>query len=50
VRLLADDSTTALPSLFARAAARNVPVRSVVITEPNLESVFLQLTGRALRD
>jgi len=50
LRLLADDGATALPLLFARAAARGVPVRAVTITQPDLESVFLQLTGRALRD
>ncbi|MEJ2290380.1 MAG: ABC transporter ATP-binding protein [Deinococcales bacterium] len=50
LRLLAEDSDTALPHLFQRAAVHEAPVRSVTVTEPNLESVFLQLTGRALRD
>ncbi|HKI58977.1 MAG TPA: ATP-binding cassette domain-containing protein [Trueperaceae bacterium] len=50
LRLLAEDSETALPRLFQRAATRGVSIRSVTVTEPNLESVFLQLTGRALRD
>jgi hypothetical protein len=27
-----------------------VKIRSIEIREPNLESVFLHLTGRALRD
>jgi len=50
LRLLADDGETALPLLFQRAAEAGVSIRSVAVTEPNLESVFLQLTGRALRD
>jgi len=32
------------------AAAADVAVRSVDVTEPDLEAVFLHLTGRALRD
>jgi hypothetical protein len=39
-----------LPRLFESAAARLVRITSVAIQEPNLESVFLHLTGRALRD
>ncbi len=50
LELLADDGTTLLPGLFARAAERGVAVRSVTLHEPDLESVFLHLTGRALRD
>ncbi len=48
--LLADDSNNVLPRLFESAAARNVRITSVDIQEPNLETVFLHLTGRALRD
>jgi ABC-2 type transport system ATP-binding protein len=39
-----------LPRLFERAAAVGLRVLSVQVQEPNLESVFLHLTGRALRD
>jgi ABC-2 type transport system ATP-binding protein len=48
--ILADDSNRVLPRLFEMAAAVGVRITSVNIEEPNLESVFLHLTGRALRD
>ncbi len=48
--LLADDSNRVLPRLFETAAAQGVRITSVDIQEPNLEAVFLHLTGRALRD
>jgi ABC-2 type transport system ATP-binding protein len=48
--LLADDSNRVLPQLFETAAASNVRITSVAVQEPNLEAVFLHLTGRALRD
>jgi ABC-2 type transport system ATP-binding protein len=48
--ILADDSNRVLPRLFESAAGAGVRIASVNIREPNLESVFLHLTGRALRD
>ena len=48
--ILADDSNRVLPHLFETAAANAVRITSVAIQEPNLEEVFLHLTGRALRD
>ena len=48
--LLADDSNRVLPRLFEASAALGVRITSVDIQEPNLESVFLHFTGRALRD
>lgn len=48
--ILADDSNQVLPYLFEAAAASGVRITSVDIQEPNLEVVFLHLTGRALRD
>jgi len=48
--ILADDSNRVLPHLFETAAANAVRITSVAIQEPNLEAVFLHLTGRALRD
>lgn len=50
VTVLVDDSNRALPRLFEASAAANVRITSVDIQEPNLETVFLHLTGRALRD
>ena len=39
-----------LAPVITRANELGVKVRSVDIQEPNLEAVFLHLTGRALRD
>jgi ABC-2 type transport system ATP-binding protein len=50
LELLAEDSNKVLPRLFEAASANNVRITSVDIQEPNLEAVFLHLTGRALRD
>jgi len=48
--LLVDDSNRVLPRLFESAVRLCVRITSVEIHEPNLEAVFLHLTGRALRD
>jgi len=48
--LLVDDSNLVLPRLFEAATDAGVRITSVEIQEPNLEAVFLHLTGRALRD
>lgn len=50
ITLLAADSNRILPQLFELAATAGLRITSVEIQEPNLETVFLQLTGRALRD
>jgi ABC-2 type transport system ATP-binding protein len=50
ITLLMDDSNVVLPSLFESANQNGVRITSVEIQEPNLEAVFLHLTGRALRD
>jgi ABC-2 type transport system ATP-binding protein len=50
VTALVDDSNRVLPRLFDAASKAGVRITSVDIQEPNLETVFLHLTGRALRD
>ena len=50
VTVLVDDSNRVLPRLFDAASRAGVRITSVDIREPNLEAVFLHLTGRALRD
>lgn len=50
VTALVEDSNRVLPRLFDAAAKADVRITSVDIQEPNLETVFLHLTGRALRD
>lgn len=48
--ILAEDSNLVLPHLFESASRSKVRITSVDIQEPNLEAVFLHLTGKALRD
>jgi ABC-2 type transport system ATP-binding protein len=50
VSLLVEDSNLVLPPIFESAVDAGVRITSVEIHEPNLEAVFLHLTGRALRD
>ena len=50
ITVLVDDSNRVLPHLFEEASKTGVRITSVDIQEPNLETVFLHLTGRALRD
>jgi ABC-2 type transport system ATP-binding protein len=50
VTVLVTDSNLVLPHLFEAAARLSMRITSVDIREPNLEAVFLYLTGRALRD
>ena len=50
VTVLVDDSNVVLPRLFDAATQQSARITSVDIREPNLEAVFLHLTGRALRD
>ncbi|HNB51484.1 MAG TPA: ABC transporter ATP-binding protein [Anaerolineales bacterium] len=48
--VLVDDSNRVLPRLFDAATSLGARITSIDIQEPNLEMVFLHLTGRALRD
>jgi ABC-2 type transport system ATP-binding protein len=50
VVLTVNEAAEALPGLISRANEADVRIRSLDIEEPNLEAVFLHLTGRALRD
>lgn len=50
VTLLATDGNIILPRVFEEATRAGVRIASVQVQEPNLEAVFLHLTGRALRD
>jgi ABC-2 type transport system ATP-binding protein len=50
VTVLVEDSNLVLPKLFEAATKQSARITSVDIREPNLEAVFLHLTGRALRD
>ncbi|MBN2388803.1 MAG: ATP-binding cassette domain-containing protein [Anaerolineales bacterium] len=50
VSLVTPSAREVLAGAFGRAEALGTRVRSIDIQEPNLEAVFLQVTGRALRD
>jgi len=50
ISVLVEDSNIVLPRLFESATRQSARITSVDIREPNLEAVFLHLTGRALRD
>jgi ABC-2 type transport system ATP-binding protein len=50
VILLAADGRALLPQVLAASTAAGTSVRSVTIDEPDLEAVFLHLTGTALRE
>jgi ABC-2 type transport system ATP-binding protein len=50
ITALVDDSNRVLPHLFDAANTLGARITTVDIQEPNLEAVFLHLTGRALRD
>jgi ABC-2 type transport system ATP-binding protein len=50
ISVLVEDSNQVLPRLFEAATRTSARITSVGIHEPNLEAVFLHLTGRALRD
>jgi ABC-2 type transport system ATP-binding protein len=48
--LSVNEATAVLPAVVAQASKLNLQIRSIDIEEPNLEAVFLHLTGRGLRD
>jgi ABC-2 type transport system ATP-binding protein len=50
IELLVSDAGENLTEILSIATGSGVSVSGVDIDEPNLESVFLHLTGRALRD
>ncbi|HSJ90220.1 MAG TPA: ATP-binding cassette domain-containing protein [Anaerolineales bacterium] len=50
VSVIAHEAEEVLAAVVSEANARGVKIRSIDIREPNLEAVFLHLTGRALRD
>jgi ABC-2 type transport system ATP-binding protein len=50
LRLLVEDANVLMPRLFETAHAADARITKIDLAEPNLEMVFLHLTGRALRD
>ncbi len=50
IDLIVADARRLLPSILATVSQDGVTIRSVEVVEPDLEAVFLHLTGKALRD
>ena len=50
VTVIAPEAEEILAPAVTKANEIGVKIHSVAIQEPNLEAVFLHLTGRALRD
>jgi ABC-2 type transport system ATP-binding protein len=48
--VLVTDARELLPGLLEAVTRAGVAIRSVEVIEPDLEAVFLHLTGKALRD
>jgi ABC-2 type transport system ATP-binding protein len=50
VTVITPEAEDVLAAVVGKANERGIKIRSIDIREPNLEAVFLHLTGRALRD
>ena len=50
VSVVCAEADDVLAAVVTKANERGIKIRSIDIREPNLEAVFLHLTGRALRD
>ncbi len=50
LRLYVEDGGSALPHLLRLLDAERIEIRSVSLSEPTLDDVFLRQTGRSLRD
>jgi ABC-2 type transport system ATP-binding protein len=50
LKIEAEHSQQALLNLIGFLNERDIPIASLEILEPNLESVFLHLTGKKLRE
>ena len=48
--MVADHGARRLPAMLTVLLDAGAVVESVRVVEPNLEDVFLRMTGRALRD
>ena len=50
IQLIVDHARSVLPELLRTASDAGMAINSVDVHEPDLEAVFLHLTGKALRD
>ena len=50
LRLVVQGATRKLPEIFAALAQAGGEVRETLLTQPSLESLFIQITGKRLRE
>lgn len=50
IRVYVSDGTQALPKIFALLEGHKIGLETVSLSQPSLDDVFLQQTGRSLRD
>jgi ABC-2 type transport system ATP-binding protein len=50
LELIVSEARSLLPTILETAASAGATIRTVEVVEPDLEAVFLHLTGKALRD
>ena len=50
LRLYVEDGSTALPQLMRLLDSERIAIKSISLSEPTLDDVFLRKTGRSLRD
>jgi ABC-2 type transport system ATP-binding protein len=50
IRLLTPDARDVLPRILDTLTQEGAGIRSVEVQEPDLEAVFLRLTGKGLRE
>jgi ABC-2 type transport system ATP-binding protein len=50
LRISVDDGSAALPELLRLLDRNQIALKSISLSEPTLDDVFLQYTGRLLRD
>ncbi|PKR85584.1 ABC transporter ATP-binding protein [Heyndrickxia camelliae] len=50
IEIMLSDKKNILPEIISLCGTHDISIQTIQIKEPNLESLFLQLTGRTLRD
>ena len=48
--LSAPNASVRLPSIFAALSSAGADIRGATLTQPSLESLFIKLTGKELRE
>ena len=50
MRLYVKDGAVVLPEIIRLLDGENLAIKSIALSEPTLDDVFLRQTGRSLRD